>query len=317
MAGLGILVLPAIGGYLFLTSANHFKFTVLRRSGYHVAFASACAGLPLFIASSFVAAHFISWSAAEGSALGDYLLQIGRVAASNNDSRESDDESVEDDGSVEDVAAASALLSVPLGYIVAIGWNRLYDVHSYRKLPNSVKQSADGFWSNVRSAIKASRLTQAKLAADGRAALRELMIAEAQEEGDLVEVTLRDGKAYVGYVLYSGITRHGAEDAELALLPVFSGYRDNRGELVLTVRYAKYLDRLRGPREEAPSNAEGVHGEEPIQHGPTEAAKLRIAIAMPEVQRVRFFDFALYSPPQEGVELREIGEWIIGVDEEG
>ena len=46
--GLGLLLIPAIGGYWFLTHWNYTRYRAARDSGYHVLFRSAFAGLVLF-----------------------------------------------------------------------------------------------------------------------------------------------------------------------------------------------------------------------------------------------------------------------------
>ena len=47
--GLGLLLIPAIGGYWFLTHWNYTRYRAARDSGYHVLFSSAFAGLVLFV----------------------------------------------------------------------------------------------------------------------------------------------------------------------------------------------------------------------------------------------------------------------------
>lgn len=47
--GLGLLLIPAIGGYWFLTHWNYTRYRAARDSGYHVLFRSAFAGLVLFV----------------------------------------------------------------------------------------------------------------------------------------------------------------------------------------------------------------------------------------------------------------------------
>lgn len=46
--GLGLLLIPAIGGYWFLTHFNYTRYRAARESGYHLLFRSAFAGLALF-----------------------------------------------------------------------------------------------------------------------------------------------------------------------------------------------------------------------------------------------------------------------------
>ena len=67
--------------------------------------------------------------------------------------------------------------------------------------------------------------------------LVELLIAEAIERTELMEVSLRTGKAYVGFVIGNTISRW--PEADLALLPMLSGYRSkDTQQLVITTDYA-------------------------------------------------------------------------------
>ena len=42
--GLGLFLVPTIGGYWFLTHLNYTRYRAYRDSGYHVLFSSAFAG---------------------------------------------------------------------------------------------------------------------------------------------------------------------------------------------------------------------------------------------------------------------------------
>lgn len=67
--------------------------------------------------------------------------------------------------------------------------------------------------------------------------LIELLIAESIEEQRLIELSLRNGKSYIGFALESGITRQGESD--IALIPIASGYRNkDTQELEITTNYA-------------------------------------------------------------------------------
>ena len=47
--GLGLLLIPAVGGYWFLTHCSYTRYRAIRDSGYHILFRSAFAGLVLFV----------------------------------------------------------------------------------------------------------------------------------------------------------------------------------------------------------------------------------------------------------------------------
>ena len=52
--GLGLLLIPALGGYLFVARFNATRDRLRREGGYHVVFRSAVAGILLFGASQFL-----------------------------------------------------------------------------------------------------------------------------------------------------------------------------------------------------------------------------------------------------------------------
>ena len=58
MATVGLLLLPAVGGYWFLTHFNYTRFQAVRDSGYHVLFRSAVVGIVLYCISTGIA---VAW----------------------------------------------------------------------------------------------------------------------------------------------------------------------------------------------------------------------------------------------------------------
>lgn len=72
--------------------------------------------------------------------------------------------------------------------------------------------------------------------ANERGHLIELLIAESFDRSELVEISLRSGKSYIGFALDSRMTRRGESD--VALLPMASGYRDEGSQkLKITNNY--------------------------------------------------------------------------------
>ena len=51
---LGLLLLPAVGGFWFLTHWNYTRFRIVRESGYHLLFLSAAYGISLYILASLI-----------------------------------------------------------------------------------------------------------------------------------------------------------------------------------------------------------------------------------------------------------------------
>ena len=90
--------------------------------------------------------------------------------------------------------------------------------------------------------------TAAKRAAKANGDLVECVLQDAVENGTLVEVSLRNNKAYVGWVQESGVDAR--DECDVSLIPIMSGYRDSASlQLVLTTNYAKAVSQLQEPRE--------------------------------------------------------------------
>lgn len=58
--GLGLLLIPTLGGYWLLTRLYYTRYGVLRDSGYHVLFKSAIAGCSLFVVSRLAVIFFLN-----------------------------------------------------------------------------------------------------------------------------------------------------------------------------------------------------------------------------------------------------------------
>lgn len=104
------------------------------------------------------------------------------------------------------------------------------------------------------------------------------LVDEAGQEGETIELSLKDGKTYIGYVLRGPIRKHGGEETAVEILPVLSGYRTRHTqELVLTTGYAAALERVEEPR------------------------KLVVVIPRAEICRARLFDIKLYRKEDFGM----------------
>ena len=89
------------------------------------------------------------------------------------------------------------------------------------------------FYSKEKAASRAA-------VADGD--LIELLIAQSIENQKLIEVSLRNRKSYVGIGIVSGIETIDKDNADIKLLPLASGYRDEHTqELFITENYAEVL----------------------------------------------------------------------------
>ena len=187
---LGLLFIPVLGGYWFLTHWYVTKYGALRESGYHLFFQSAFAGILLG-----VLAHSIILSLDCG------FPMIGALWKPL----------------VPHVYYGTAILSVILGFVLPFVLNLFYGQE------------------------RAQRRT-----AKERGQLVELIIAESLDRGKLIELSLRSGKAYIGFALRSRMIRRGESD--VALIPLASGYRDEKTHgLVITTNYAPVLKECLDP----------------------------------------------------------------------
>ena len=219
--GLGLLFIPTLGGYWFLTHLYYTRYGVLRDSGYHVLFKSAIAGCFLVVVARLIIVFLLN----------PYLPCISEIWKSH----------------VPFDYYGTAVLSALLGLVLPLVINRFYNEE------------------------KAARETAAE---SGN--LIELLIRESIDTKELVELSLRSGKSYIGFVFESGIARHGESD--VALLPMASGYRkEDTRELELTTNYAPVL---RKSLEELSSLVN---------------EDFRIVIPMSEIVTARIFDPDVYE----------------------
>lgn len=101
------------------------------------------------------------------------------------------------------------------------------------------------------------------------------LLYEALAGAHAIEVSLAGDKTYVGWVVETPSADH---DKTFQLVPLFSGYRNDRQQLVLSESYATLLaSHLRAGRD---------------------LRDLRIVVPRSSIRWVRFFDVALYSVPE-------------------
>ena len=60
LLGLGLLLIPTLGGYWFLTRLYYTRYGILRDSGYHILFKSAIVGCSLFVGSRLLVVFFLN-----------------------------------------------------------------------------------------------------------------------------------------------------------------------------------------------------------------------------------------------------------------
>lgn len=117
--------------------------------------------------------------------------------------------------------------------------------------------------------------------------LVELLIAEAIKRTELMEVSLRSGKSYIGFVIGNTISRW--PEADLALLPVASGYRSkDTQELKITTDYTTAFHAL------SEANAS-----ESLRDNPND---FRVVIPRSEIVSARLFDPELHERFREAAD---------------
>ena len=113
----------------------------------------------------------------------------------------------------------------------------------------------------------------------------ELIIAESFDNNALIEITLKNGKSYIGLALEQGIAGHGESD--VALIPLASGYRDkDTHELHLIIDYISAIKAYQ-ESDKAPTDVEEARKE--TEHLIV-SERLRVVFPMSEIMSARFFD---------------------------
>lgn len=224
--GLGWLLVPAIGGYWFLTHLHYTRYRTVRDSGYHLLFRSAFVGVFLFICAQGVLLALNKFLPAVSSWWQPY------VPAPYSD---------------------AAILSVLLGFVLPWVGNHFFNEE---RAAQKVAQDSGDFV--------------------------ELLIADAIERQQLVEISLQSGKSYIGLALFSGIGQDN--DADIVIIPVASGYRDQETrELVITTYYSPVLNEV-------------------LEKLGLNYADFRIVIPMSQIVSARLFFPEAYELFQEGPE---------------
>ena len=207
---LGLLLLPVLGGYLFLTRTYFTRYNAIRDSGYHLFFRSAAAGFLLGMV-----AHLLLFFL-------DECFPPIRKSWKPHLPSEYDD---------------TAILSLALGFVLPF----LFNLLGLLGRAFDRRGLALGF---VLPFLFNDREKAAQQAARRRGGFIELLIADSRTRGKLVEFSLRSGKSYIGFTsgfsIEGGIVRR--DESDVALIPMASGYRDNdTKELKITTYYAPVI----------------------------------------------------------------------------
>lgn len=183
---LGLLLIPALGGYYLLARCFVSRYWVARQSGYALFFSAAITGV--------------------------LLLFVARLVA--------------------------VLLPLDPAWRLLIWWGT-YAPFEYAGtvfvsalLAFTIPEAANLFASKHKWARRAARAC---------GDLVECLIQEAVESKgrQLVEVSTKTSKCYIGFAQESSVTAGGEPD--IAIVPIASGYRDDKAELRITRNYLPAL----------------------------------------------------------------------------
>lgn len=129
----------------------------------------------------------------------------------------------------------------------------------------------------------------------------ELVIDQAMRDEELVELTLRSRKSYVGYGRESGIGK--SSDTDIVLAPVLSGYRDEMTlKLKLDTDYTETFEKYISEYESSIKEFEEVAGESFEERSFGTIEKFRdflVVIPLSEVVSARRFDQTVYKAFEE------------------
>jgi len=288
----GVLLVPALGGYLFLIGFDGTRDRIARQSGYHVVLKAAVIGVVLFAVARLLVVT-----------INDGVPIIGTLWKKAIDVQYSG------------TAALSVLLGWLAPFVANLGGDfleRLLWLDEERlsaeprrlvsRLLRPLEKSVSRLAKRLSRLVSRKQLSPGRLAARRKSAAENgdhigLVVDEAFRRSSNVAVTLTGGKSYVGVPLARTFIARG-EGGDLVLVPFYSGYRDkDTHELTLTVNYAKVL------RDKRKSGKLDLWG-------------FRVAMPMSEIVTARPFSRRSYdefatvrreSPPGEDVAIDQRG----------
>lgn len=119
------------------------------------------------------------------------------------------------------------------------------------------------------------RISERNLKSHGQ--LIDWLLQSAMESSSLVELSLKDGESYIGYVTQTEMDT--VSDADVSLIPVMSGYRDNdTRKLVTTTTYSEVILKC---------------GDEGSEFDHLSIEDLSVLIPRKEIALARYFDWAV------------------------
>lgn len=279
------LLLPLIGGYLFLESCNYTRFYFRKHEGYRLLFASAAVGAALLflarivlLVSAWVVPWWSTWQ--HGFKVFAPFAYSGTMT-----------------------------VALILGFLLGLGSSFRRESPSSR-VPRTRFTSKFHRWRYHHWPFRLNKFEALRAVAERTDELLLLLLdAPAMERPILL--TLKNGKVYAGFVLE--IAHLGPEVPYVKLLPTVSGYR-TEGDLFLELRTV-YDDSINLIAKVRARQATATD-EDAIR-------SLQIVVRRDEILTASFFNNALYErhkkerPPRDGGNAGEtmaavliLGRWV-------
>jgi len=121
----------------------------------------------------------------------------------------------------------------------------------------------------------------------------ERLIYRAIKQSSLLQVTMSNGKVYVGYVIRT--IDPEAERTELRMLPVLSGYRDDTGTVIFKNKYRHVLNILSDEFLEI----DCINTDEDMDDAGL--ADFEIVLPYGEIRHSSLFDYLIYSQTNNSI----------------
>ena len=223
--GIGVLWIPALAGYLFLTRFNGTRFTLLRSTGYQFVLRAAVAGIVLYV----IATSIAYVGDAMCPVLSSWWTRLFPVEYSG-----------------------TVAISFVIGLTAPSVLNRLPYYDKFKAQRNAAFEDGDQIG---------------------------LLVDQAIQRKEFIELTLSNSKSYVGKPVHG--TFGFRDTGDVLVIPIFSGYRHTETqELELTTNYGEVILAL-------------------VEKKPPEARRQilkRFSVAVPirDIVSVRIFDLEVY-----------------------
>jgi hypothetical protein len=208
-----LLILPLLGGFLFLHLCHRFRFRAQRSDGYRLLFESSIAAALLLLLAR-VSVVVIRSTPAGGwlKSRWDVFAPIPYLGT----------------------GSAALILGVLLGY--TYNWLNNPDPLRERLSWRHLRQAAQ-----ARSRRNSERARDTEIQNHGSALIR--LIHKAEKDSILVSITLSSRKWYVGYIAEAWSL--DPQEAYFRLLPILSGYREK--DTLQAIRTTDYIPVFRDP----------------------------------------------------------------------